>query len=233
MELEPLGDFYGYQYEVRGGEPADRRGGVGAIGDHRARRMSTGFTLPFTVRSTIEYDTGLRHALLLLSTPIDDERVVLHLRRVAQRRLLGAGRRGDAPRPSDRRRGQADARAGAGAAAAGRHRPRERAGRPGVGGVEAASGAPSRRTAGSRLTLRVQEHARVHDTGGVDGGLGGAQCVGEQRRPLSVALGTMQTPDGVVMRDRAAGCDDGVRRGVLISRHCAYSSPSLATPENE
>jgi hypothetical protein len=34
--------------------------------------MSTGFTLPFAVRSTICYDTGLRHVLLLLATPIDD-----------------------------------------------------------------------------------------------------------------------------------------------------------------
>ena len=58
------------------------------------RRMSTGFALPFLVRSTIEYATGLRHTLLLLSAPIDDDRPGLHLRRVAQRRLLGAGRRG-------------------------------------------------------------------------------------------------------------------------------------------
>lgn len=35
--------------------------------------MSTGFTLPFAVRSTIRYDTGLQHILLLLSTPRDDE----------------------------------------------------------------------------------------------------------------------------------------------------------------
>ena len=34
--------------------------------------MSSGFTLPFSVRSTIDYETGLEHILLLLSTPIDD-----------------------------------------------------------------------------------------------------------------------------------------------------------------
>ena len=34
--------------------------------------MSSGFNLPFTVRSTIRYDSGLEHILLLLSTPIDD-----------------------------------------------------------------------------------------------------------------------------------------------------------------
>jgi len=34
--------------------------------------MSSGFSLPFVVRSTIRYDSGLEHVLLLLSTPIDD-----------------------------------------------------------------------------------------------------------------------------------------------------------------
>ena len=36
--------------------------------------MTTGFHLPFTVRSTIHYETGLDHIILLCSTPIDDER---------------------------------------------------------------------------------------------------------------------------------------------------------------
>jgi Vanillate O-demethylase oxygenase C-terminal domain len=36
------------------------------------RRMTTGFNLPFTVRSTIHYETGLDHLILLCSTPIDD-----------------------------------------------------------------------------------------------------------------------------------------------------------------
>ena len=34
--------------------------------------MSTGFVLPLTVRSTIRYEDGLEHILLLCSTPIDD-----------------------------------------------------------------------------------------------------------------------------------------------------------------
>ena len=34
--------------------------------------MTTGFRLPFHVRSTIRYATGLEHVLLLLSTPVDD-----------------------------------------------------------------------------------------------------------------------------------------------------------------
>ena len=34
--------------------------------------MSTGFHLPFTVRSTIKRENGPEHIILLLTTPIDD-----------------------------------------------------------------------------------------------------------------------------------------------------------------
>ncbi|MGH9133737.1 MAG: hypothetical protein ACRDZZ_07355, partial [Ilumatobacteraceae bacterium] len=56
-------DFTGYRYDV---DVADQRGAT------THREMSTGFHLPFTVRSTIRYASGLDHVLLLCSTPIDD-----------------------------------------------------------------------------------------------------------------------------------------------------------------
>jgi phenylpropionate dioxygenase-like ring-hydroxylating dioxygenase large terminal subunit len=72
VELQPLDDqFYGYRYEVL----ADNTTGSassGQGGDVVHREMATGFSLPFAVRSTIRYDSGLEHILLLLSTPIDD-----------------------------------------------------------------------------------------------------------------------------------------------------------------
>ena len=71
VALEPLDDFYGYRYEV----VAANALGAAASGQASAtveRRMSTGFALPFLVRSTIEYDSGLRHTLLLCSAPLDD-----------------------------------------------------------------------------------------------------------------------------------------------------------------
>ncbi|MEO1058363.1 MAG: aromatic ring-hydroxylating dioxygenase subunit alpha [Actinomycetota bacterium] len=74
IEIAELDDGYvGYAYEV------DARNEMGASStgvddDVVHRRMSTGFHLPFTVRSTIHYETGLDHLLLLCSTPIDDER---------------------------------------------------------------------------------------------------------------------------------------------------------------
>jgi phenylpropionate dioxygenase-like ring-hydroxylating dioxygenase large terminal subunit len=72
IDLGPLGDFFGYRYEVTAANAAgEQASGQGAA--TVTRRMTTGFALPFTVRSTIEYDTGLCHSLLLLSTPRDDD----------------------------------------------------------------------------------------------------------------------------------------------------------------
>ena len=73
VELEALDDeFFGYRYEV---DANNSDAGVVASGQAAEvvhRRMTTGFQLPFTVRSTIEYDSGLQHVLLLLTTPVDD-----------------------------------------------------------------------------------------------------------------------------------------------------------------
>jgi phenylpropionate dioxygenase-like ring-hydroxylating dioxygenase large terminal subunit len=73
VHLEMLDDgWYGYQYEV---DARNDTGGTAVSGQDGAvvhRRMSTGFHLPLTVRSTIHYETGLNHLLLLCATPIDD-----------------------------------------------------------------------------------------------------------------------------------------------------------------
>jgi len=74
IDLQQLDDdFYGYEYHVEVGNEA----GAASSGIDAAivtRRMTTGFNLPFTVRSTIHYETGLDHLILLCSTPIDDVR---------------------------------------------------------------------------------------------------------------------------------------------------------------
>jgi phenylpropionate dioxygenase-like ring-hydroxylating dioxygenase large terminal subunit len=72
IELTQLDDdFYGYEYTVEVGNDA---GAVASGIDAPVvtRRMTTGFNLPFTVRSTIHYETGLDHLILLCSTPVDD-----------------------------------------------------------------------------------------------------------------------------------------------------------------
>lgn len=73
IELEPLdGGFFGYSYEVVANNEASGTVASGQSVGRVHRRMTTGFTLPFLCRSTIEYDSGLEHILLLVSTPIDD-----------------------------------------------------------------------------------------------------------------------------------------------------------------
>ncbi len=64
--------WVGYAYDVEVANEA----GKAASGLEAAvikRHMTTGFHLPFAVRSTIHYETGLDHIILLCSTPIDDE----------------------------------------------------------------------------------------------------------------------------------------------------------------
>jgi phenylpropionate dioxygenase-like ring-hydroxylating dioxygenase large terminal subunit len=64
--------FYGYEYHVVADNPLAAQMSSGETKTQVNRTMSTGFHLPFTVRSTIRRDSGLEHILLLLSTPIDD-----------------------------------------------------------------------------------------------------------------------------------------------------------------
>lgn len=74
IELSELdADFYGYAYEVDANNPDEAAATTGSDEAIVHRRMSTGFALPLLVRSTIAYEDGLEHILLLCSTPVDDE----------------------------------------------------------------------------------------------------------------------------------------------------------------
>ena len=74
FEIIELDDhFVGYEYEVEVGNELGRVAS-GLDAPVIRRRMTTGFALPFTVRSTIHYENGLDHIILLCSTPIDDLR---------------------------------------------------------------------------------------------------------------------------------------------------------------
>ena len=72
ISMEELdADFFGYRYEAEvGNENGAASSGLAA--KVITRQMTTGFNLPFTVRSTIHYETGLDHLILLCTTPIDD-----------------------------------------------------------------------------------------------------------------------------------------------------------------
>ena len=73
FDLEPLPDgFYGFTFEVMAYNESAGTAASGQSSERVHRVMTTGFSLPFTVRSTIAYDTGLEHILMLLSAPMDD-----------------------------------------------------------------------------------------------------------------------------------------------------------------
>jgi phenylpropionate dioxygenase-like ring-hydroxylating dioxygenase large terminal subunit len=74
LDLGDLGQgWYGYQFEVDAENPSEEAQLISGSDDEVVHRhMTTGFTLPMTVRSTIRYEDGLEHILLLCSTPIDD-----------------------------------------------------------------------------------------------------------------------------------------------------------------
>jgi phenylpropionate dioxygenase-like ring-hydroxylating dioxygenase large terminal subunit len=73
IELGELDNgWFGYSYEVDANNPDDAVATTGVTDAVVHRHMSTGFQLPFNVRSTIRYEDGLEHILLLCSTPVDD-----------------------------------------------------------------------------------------------------------------------------------------------------------------
>ena len=73
LELTQLDDdWYGYAYEVDANNPDEARIISSSTEPVVHRWMSTGYSLPLLVRSTIRYADGLEHILLLVSTPLDD-----------------------------------------------------------------------------------------------------------------------------------------------------------------
>ena len=66
------GGYYGYAYDIVANNPDAANLTSGQREGAVSRAMTTGFHLPFAVRSTIAYESGLNHIILLLTTPIDD-----------------------------------------------------------------------------------------------------------------------------------------------------------------
>lgn len=73
ITLESLDDyFFGYRYEVLAANPEEAKSTSGSNEETVERSMTSGFSLPLSVKSTITYKSGLEHVILLLSTPIDE-----------------------------------------------------------------------------------------------------------------------------------------------------------------
>ena len=71
------------------------------------------------------------------------------------------------------------------------------------------------RARGSVAPLRVEQDAGVHDAGGIERPLRGAQRLDEERGHLRLVPGAMQASDGMVVRDRGAARLESVARGAL------------------
>jgi phenylpropionate dioxygenase-like ring-hydroxylating dioxygenase large terminal subunit len=73
IELQDLPNgYHGYEYAVVAENPPSAEISSGQSGTEVNRLMTTGFCLPFAVRSTIKWETGLENILLLVTTPVDD-----------------------------------------------------------------------------------------------------------------------------------------------------------------
>ncbi len=75
FSLSQLDDtFYGYEYSVVINNEGEAKTMSGGGGDVIGLDMSTGFALPFTVRSTMSYENGIEQVLFMTATPMSSER---------------------------------------------------------------------------------------------------------------------------------------------------------------
>jgi phenylpropionate dioxygenase-like ring-hydroxylating dioxygenase large terminal subunit len=75
FSLSQLDDtFYGYEYSVVVNNEGEAKSMSGGGDDVIGLEMSTGFALPFSVRSTMSYDNGIEQTLFMTATPISNER---------------------------------------------------------------------------------------------------------------------------------------------------------------
>jgi hypothetical protein len=73
IDLVDLDDgYHGHRYEVVARNPEEAQASSGSDDAVVGRVMTSGFCPPLVVRSTIAYDTGPQHLLLLLSSLIDE-----------------------------------------------------------------------------------------------------------------------------------------------------------------
>ena len=68
------GDFYGYEYSVVINNEGAAKSMSGGGGDVISLEMSTGFSLPVSVRSTMSYKNGINQTLFMTAAPISKER---------------------------------------------------------------------------------------------------------------------------------------------------------------
>lgn len=76
IHLDSSGDLCTYHFELKAANPAENRSTTQVSAPTVTRTMTHGYGMPFTIRNVIAYETGLRHVVLIVLTPIDDERTI-------------------------------------------------------------------------------------------------------------------------------------------------------------
>ena len=77
IKLEQLDDnYYGYGYEVKINNVGSTKIMSGGGSDVIKLFMTTGFTLPFSVLSTMSYETGVEQKLFMTAAPIEEGRSI-------------------------------------------------------------------------------------------------------------------------------------------------------------
>ncbi len=75
FSLEQLDDtFFGYKYSVVVNNEGEAKAMSGGGDDVIGLDMSTGFALPYSVRSTMSYDNGIEQTLFMTASPMSAER---------------------------------------------------------------------------------------------------------------------------------------------------------------
>ena len=73
IKLEQLDEtFFGYGYEVKINNVGSAKVMAGGGDDIINLQMTTGFALPFSVLSTMSYETGVEHKLFMTAAPIEE-----------------------------------------------------------------------------------------------------------------------------------------------------------------
>ena len=77
IKLEQLDDtYYGYGYEVKINNVGSTKIMSGGGGDVIKLSMTTGFALPFSVLSTMSYETGVEQKLFMTAAPMEEGRSI-------------------------------------------------------------------------------------------------------------------------------------------------------------
>jgi phenylpropionate dioxygenase-like ring-hydroxylating dioxygenase large terminal subunit len=76
IHLDASGDLYSFSFDFEAANPEENRTTTRVTTATVTRTMTHAYGMPFTIRNVIAYETGLRHVVLIVLTPVDDQRTI-------------------------------------------------------------------------------------------------------------------------------------------------------------